>query len=589
MNRRLFAICLALAVVLASMPWFVVDANANGYHFGMIQSDERFATVSTGFWYSMAIKEDGSLWAWGSNCSGQLGNGGGGDTENEWGRVSQTTPVKIMDSVASVTAVRYRTLAICTDGSLWAWGTGYLGNGTATSWQNPELTPVKIMDSVVSVSTFQSSIQSPAGCRTFAIRTDGSLWAWGDNDLGQLGDGTSTDLGRFHGNNIGEIRDNQRLSPVKIMDSVASVYTDGRRTFAIQTDGSLWSWGATESGLLGCGTVGGWRDYRATPMKVMDSVASVTTEWDRVMVIKTDGSLWAWGAGLLGDGVERNRNDPAITPVFIMDSAAYVSTYSSSTMVIKTDSSLWAWGANQSLPVKIMDDVDFVTTNNYYTMAIQFDGSLWAWGNNLGGHLGVGTESRFEDDRGNAHYFWPNEPDWLIYIDNDIHTPVKILDSVTSVSTFGYYESGSTLAVRADGSLWAWGNNDSGQLGDGTTVRRLSPVRIMDGVALPNTIAITYPDTITDPTPPPMPTTEPTPEPTSAPTPVPTPASTPIPTAIPSLEPTATPPLSPAPHLPPTDDPGFPRVWLYIAGVVLLVCGGVLTAVLFSKHRQAKE
>jgi alpha-tubulin suppressor-like RCC1 family protein len=193
-----------------------------------------------------------------------------------------------MDSVAYVFTDAWRSWVIKTDGSLWAWGSngdsGRLGDGTTANRHFP----VKIMDSVASVSI--------ATYHAMAIKKDGSLWTWGMNKQGQLGDGTTTD----------------RHSPVKIMDSVASVSANGwltSHTAAIKTDGSLWVWGANEQGQLGDGTT----EDRHSPVKIMDSVAMFPSgSRARTMAIKTDGSLWAWGSnehGQLGDGTVTTYKD----------------------------------------------------------------------------------------------------------------------------------------------------------------------------------------------------------------------------------------------------------------------------------------
>jgi alpha-tubulin suppressor-like RCC1 family protein len=269
------------------------------------------AKVSAGEYHTCAIKQDGSLWCWGWNFSGQLGDGT---------NTSRTTPVQIMSSgVSSVSLGGLHTCAVKTDGSLWCWGynnSGQLGDGTNAD----KNTPVQVMSSGVS---------SVAAGRhhTCAVKTDGSLWCWGNNDYGQLGDGTNT----------------SRNTPVQIMSSgVSSVALGGGHTCAVKTDGSLWCWGSNFYGQLGDGT----NADKTTPVQIMSSgVSSVALGYSHTCAVKTDGSLWCWGnndSGQLGDGTNTSRN----TPVQIMSGVSSVALGGAHTCAVKTDGSLWCWGYN---------------------------------------------------------------------------------------------------------------------------------------------------------------------------------------------------------------------------------------------------
>ena len=330
--------------------------------------------ISVGGYHTVEVKSDGTLWTWGYNGNGRLGDG----TETD-----RLSPVKIIDDVKFVSAGIYHTAAIKNDGSLWVWGhngNGKIGDGTETD----RLSPVKIMDDVKFVS---------AGIyHTAAIKNDGSLWTWGHNGNGKLGDGTETNS----------------FTPIKIMDGITAVSTGAYHTSVIKEDGGLWTWGNNGNGQLGDGTF----TDSFTPVKIMDDVKQTDTGYYHTVALKNDGSLWVWGYnehGEIGDGTV----------------------------------------TNSSTPIKIMDDVKAFEAGKYNTMAIKNDGSLWAWGYNEHGELGIGATEN-----------------GLI--------PVKVTDDVKSVSAGVTHAA----AIKEDGSIWTWGYNQWGQLGDGTTETSLIPVKI---------------------------------------------------------------------------------------------------------------
>ena len=331
------------------------------------------------------------------------------------------------------------TYAIKSDGSLWSWGQnayGELGVGNVTEQHSP----VKILDNVSSVTTDEFS--------TFAMKEDGSLWAWGYNDQGQLGTGDTI----------------SHNSPIKVMDSVATVTTDDYSSFAVKKDGSLWAWGWNASGQLGTGDT----LNRHNPVKIMGDIATIAASNSSTFAVKKDRTLWAWGKnyGQLGTG----DNVDCHNPVKIMDNVATITindSPGSSQYALKLDGSLWAWGMNYrgrlgtgdvadyAIPTKVMDNVAAITTvNGYYSVyAVKKDGTLWAWGENTHGQLGTGDTT-------------------------DRHNPVKVMDKVTAVAA----NDDLAYAVKENGTLWAWGWNYYGQLGTGDTADQSSPVKVMGDV-----------------------------------------------------------------------------------------------------------
>jgi alpha-tubulin suppressor-like RCC1 family protein len=405
-----------------------------------IGTDTDWASVDAGVQHTLARKTNGTVWAWGANGNGQLGDGT---------TTAHTTPtqVGIDTDWAAVAAGSFHALAVKTDGTLWAWGyniKGAVGDGTTTD----RLTPIQI-----GIDTDWVFV-SGGGFHTQAIKTNGTLWAWGWNLSGELGDGTTT----------------QRNAPVQIgtdtdwasVSAGAGIYTE-----ATKTSGTLWAWGFNGSGRLGDGTT---TNRRTSPVQIGTDTnwTSVTAGDDHTAATKSDGSLWAWGnnqAGQFGDGtITAGRNSPA--QVGTDNNWSSVRAGKHFTTALKTDGSLWAWGDDQygelgdapvaslAAPTQVGTDTDWITADggSYHTAAIKADGSLWAWGYNSNGEVGDGTSVGVRA------------------------TPVRVGADTdwASVSAGGYF----TTALKTDHSLWAWGNNGDGRLGDGTTTGRNSPAQV---------------------------------------------------------------------------------------------------------------
>ena len=339
--------------------------------------------VSAGNRSTMAIGTDGSLWAWGGNSIGQLGDG---TTTN------RLTPTRIGTDTdwKSVSTGGSHTIALKADGSLWAWGEndqGQLGGGNDN--RGNKSSPTRI-----GTETNWASVSAGHDC-TIALKADGSLWAWGYNGSWILGDGIGVSFIN---------------TPTRIGTETnwASVSAGGNHYMAIKTDGSLWAWGKTGSGELGDGT----NTTKTTPTRVGTETnwKSVSAGSSHTMAIKADGSLWAWGwnvYGQLGDGTTTQKLIP--TQISSDINWASVSAGGISTMAIKTDGSLWAWGYNgdgllgdgtnttRTTPTRIGTETNWKSiSKGGGSMAIKTDDSLWAWGFNGDGQLGDGTTtSRF--------------------------------------------------------------------------------------------------------------------------------------------------------------------------------------------------
>ncbi len=395
-----------------------------------------YIKIVAGAYHTTAIKSDGSLWAWGSNGNGQLGDGS---------IVNKYFPVQVGNDMnwTAISPGGAHTIALKSDGTLWAWGgnaNGRLGDGTSTQ----RTAPVKIGNDA------NWAAITAGGAHTVALKTDGTLWAWGYNNAGQLGDGTTTD----------------RNSPVRIGSDTnwSAISTRGQHTLALKSDGTLWAWGYNNAGQLGDGTTVAIN----APVQVGTNSTwiSIAAGGSHSIALKSDGTLWAWGynnAGQLGDGSNVNKYFPV--QVGSGTTWSFVAAGSGYTTALKSDNTLWTWGynnagqlgngttTNSSTPVQVGTGMTWtaVSGGNWHTIALRTDGTLSVWGDNSYGQLGKATSANSS-------------------------TAVQIgFDTSWSMAAAG---GAHTTALNNDGTLWSWGNNDSGQLGDGTRTKRTVPVKI---------------------------------------------------------------------------------------------------------------
>jgi alpha-tubulin suppressor-like RCC1 family protein len=393
--------------------------------------------ISTGYYHSLVLKDDGSVWAWGNNYYGQLGDG---TTTN------RNSPVKVFSGVIRIFTGYYHSMALKNDGSVWTWGYnnyGQLGDGTTTDKSSP--VQVTGLSHVTRISAAYSY--------SMALKDDGSVWAWGYNNYGQLGDGTTTN----------------KSSPVQVsgLSHVTRISAGYYYSLALKDDGSLWAWGKNNYGQLGYRTA----PNRSTPVQMFEisHVSLIAAGKAHILVIKDDGSIWAWGYNLygqLGDGNSLNKSSPV--QVSGLSDVTMIASGSSHNLVIKDDSSLWAWGynsnaqlgdettTNKSSPVQVPEfsHVTMIAAGESHSLALKDDGSVWVWGHNVFAQLGDGTTTAKRN-----------------------HVQVSGLSHVTMIATGAFHN----LALKDDGSVWAWGYNNYGQLGDGTTtIIKSYPVQVSD-------------------------------------------------------------------------------------------------------------
>jgi alpha-tubulin suppressor-like RCC1 family protein len=538
-------------------------------------------SVQAGLTHTFALKNDGTLWGWGSNGVGQLGFG------NKSAPVASPIQVPQMEAVVGVSASYYHSLALKQDGTVWAWGdnsNGQLGDGTLVEKLSPQQVPG--LGSIIAISA--------GPYLNLALKQDGTVWTWGNVNLGPLGDGNDTgssvpvqvaglsgiisvEAGNgfgmalrndgtvwtwgYNSGQLGEGTTQTALFPVQVshLSGVAEIVAAEDSVFAVKENGSVWVWGNNWYGGLGNGnhlgdmtttriplsgipggtadstppsapelsvtgvasnsTVLSWseplddfavkdydiyqngvwigstavsgktsqqaRTFTATALNTetaytftvrakdysgnqspFSNEVTITTEAslpnsisaavNRSLILKSDGTVWQTG--------ERPESP---TQVPELHSIVAISQGKDHALALRSDGTVWAWGRNDNgqlgvldtyyalVPVQVsnLSQVVSVAAGERHSLALKSDGTMWAWGGNYPGVLGLGD---------------PN-----LYV-QQIPAQIPGLTNVKEISA-GLLNS---AAVQQDGTLWVWGSNFYGQIGDGTLTNRYAPVRV---------------------------------------------------------------------------------------------------------------
>ena len=330
----------------------------------------------------------------------------------------------VLTRIIAIAAGQLHNAALDSSGYVWTWGWNYfgaLGNGAYPPLDGPDsltnTVPTKIPNGFTSVKAIASG-----GYHNLALKTNGTVWAWGLNDKGQLGDNSTAD----------------RHSPVEITTNltghggVSELVVGGDISAALMVDHTLLMWGRNWKGEMGNGLkdtndVGQWVPGPVSQASGLTNVQAVALGWSHVVALASDGTVWTWGQnsrGELGLGGTSSKGTNMPTPVPALSNVTHVSAGEGFSAALRSDGTVWTWGYNGS-------------------------GSGGAWG---AGELGDGTT-------------------------NDSYSPVQVVGLTNAV--FIRARSWKTLALAADGTAWSWGWNQYGELGDGTSnTNRLSPVRV---------------------------------------------------------------------------------------------------------------
>lgn len=335
--------------------------------------------VAAGRNFTIAQAASASFWGWGDNGYGQLGNGA---------TIGSNTPIPILGlsgtAFISIAAGSASSLGSRPNGA-WGWGgnaSGQLGDGTTVNVSTAGLVLGASGVNVTKVSTGEA--------HSVALEGGGTMWGWGDNTYGQLGDGTTT----------------SSTIPVTVtaLSRVTSISAGGYHTLALDQDGRVWGWGNNAFGQVGDGTL--VNSPVPVPVLGLSGVRAISAGFSHSLALAGDGTVWAWGdnaAGQLGDGTLIGTS----TPVQVSGLAGVVAVGAGEahSVAILGDGTVRAWGSNvsgqlgngtfvdSSLPVTVSNLTDVVggSVGSNHNIAVRTDGTVWAWGNNASGQLGDGT------------------------------------------------------------------------------------------------------------------------------------------------------------------------------------------------------
>jgi alpha-tubulin suppressor-like RCC1 family protein len=359
-------------------------------------SPVRVTSIWGGARHCIVLKTDGTVWDWGMNWLGKLGDnttsvfavpatyaGGSNDRFTPIG-VHGPGNVGYLQGIAAVMGGESHNFALKSDGTVWAWGGnsfGQLGDGS----NSDSHTPVQV-SGLTSVKALGGR-----GYHSLALKSDGTVWAWGYNDSGQLGNGTSV-----NSNVPGQISG---------LNGVSAVSGGGFQSLALQSNGDVWAWGKNSHGELGDGT----NISKDKPVLItgISNVKQISGGWFHTVALTTDGAVWTWGdngRGQLGDGTTTGRNKPY--HVAGLSGVIAVSGGDCHTAALKSDGSVWTWGCNDkselgnetagtdsSVPAQVvgLTNIIRIAARDYHNIALKSDGTVWAWGWNINGQLGNGT------------------------------------------------------------------------------------------------------------------------------------------------------------------------------------------------------
>ena len=422
------------------------------------------------------VDNEGKVYTWGSNSNGQVGDGSNED---------RNTPICISDLDNSlkgktITNIYSGGIALDNEGKVHAWGendNGQVGDGSNENRNTP-----------ICISDLENSLNGKIvtniwddGSTIIALDNEGKVYTWGDNSFGQVGDGSNED----------------RNTPICISDldnslkgkTITNIYSNSYAVVALDDEGKVYTWGDNSFGQVGDGS----NEDRNTPICISDldnslkgkTITNIYLDAYTKIALDNEGKVHAWGDnsnGQVGDGSNENRN----TPICISDldnslkgrtiTNIYLDGYAK--IALDNEGKVHAWGSNpfgqvgdgsnedRNTPICISDldnslkgrTITNIYSDGYTMIALDNEGKVYTWGSNSNGQVGDGSS----EDR--------NTPICVSDLDNSLKGK-----TITNI-----YPDDTTIAIDNEGKVHAWGDNGYGQVGDGSSEKRNTPICISD-------------------------------------------------------------------------------------------------------------
>jgi alpha-tubulin suppressor-like RCC1 family protein len=337
--------------------------------------------IAAGGWHSVVVCADSTVKCFGENATGQLGNGTNTDSNAPVAAGTLTGVVAVSGGGDQLEA---HSMALKADGTVWAWGSnlyGALGNGNTTNTNTPG--QVLLLSNITAISA--------GGWHSVALKSDSTVWTWGWNSDGQLGDGTTADK--------------TVATQVPGLTDVVAVAAGSYHVLALKSDGTVWAWGDNISGQIGNGNT----TDQSAPVQVgnLTNVAKIAAGRFFSLAVKNDGTVWTWGEntyGQLGDSTTTNSSTP-VQVKGLNGNVVAAACGAFECHVILSDGNVWAWGRNtygnigdntlthRSKPVQMQgaSDAAGVAAGTNFSLMYKTDGTFWGCGRNQSGQLGDGS------------------------------------------------------------------------------------------------------------------------------------------------------------------------------------------------------